>query len=164
MSGIIMYIMGVSGSGKTTIGKMIAEKFNCSFYDGDHFHPVANVQKMTSGKPLTDEDRYGWLVNINTFVKKKIERENVVFACSALKASYREILISGIPRDCFQWVWLKCDYTTIYQRMQSREHFMPPSLLRSQFDLLEIPENCWIVDTSESLGGIKQQLDQFLLK
>lgn len=164
IAGNVIYVMGVSGSGKTTIGKMLAKQLHCSFYDGDHFHPEANVVKMSSGIPLTDQDRLGWLTNINTFVRGKIKRGNVVFACSALKESYREILVNDISETNVKWVWLKCDYSTIYQRMQVREHFMPPSLLKSQFDLLEKPDHCWIIDTSLSMKEVGKQLEDLLSK
>jgi gluconokinase len=136
---MIVLLMGVSGSGKTTIGNLLADTLRWRFYDGDDFHPAANVQKMSSGIPLDDDDRQPWLNALNTLMRECNERnESAVVACSALKNSYREILAKEI--NDLHFVYLKGDYELIVQRLHSRKgHFMKPGMLRSQFDALEEP-------------------------
>lgn len=138
--------MGVSGSGKTTIGQELSARTGYSFYDADNFHTKENKAKMNAGIPLTDEDRWPWLKNIHDFVTEQIARNNIIFVCSALKQVYREHLSRAIEKDC-KWVFLQGDYDTIMDRLKSREgHYMPSTLLQSQFDTLEIPANVIRVD------------------
>ena len=135
----VYYIMGVSGSGKTTTGRLLGEKMGVPFYDGDDFHPAKNIRKMSSGVPLTDDDRYEWLLHINEFVKEKMARQDLIMACSALKEKYREILRRGIDPNC-QWIYLKGNLETISRRLSRRkDHFMPAELLISQLETLEEP-------------------------
>ncbi len=150
--------MGVSGSGKTTIGKKLSEKINMPFFDGDDFHPIANKEKMRSGIPLTDEDREGWLIRLNEKAKEESKKNGAIIACSALKEKYRTILSGGISVPVY-WVFLQGSFDLIKKRMQERKgHFMPPSLLASQFDALEIPENAITVDISKSPGEIVESI------
>ena len=139
--------MGVSGCGKTTIGKMLAETLTIDFYDGDAFHPITNIEKMAAGIPLTDEDRYSWLLDINKQIKESFASgRSVVFACSALKESYRTILAQQIE-NAVVWIYLKGDADTIGLRLKNREgHFMPSTLLQSQFDILEEPSTAIHID------------------
>ena len=139
-------VMGVSGCGKTTIGKLLAEHFGCEFRDADSFHPAANVAKMSAGHPLTDEDRWPWLMAIADWLDAVRDqcaasgttRIATIVSCSALKRAYRSILIGS--RDDVSLVYLKGDKALIGARMAARRHhFMPPSLLDSQFDALEEP-------------------------
>jgi len=131
--------MGVSGSGKTTIGRLLSAKTGYPFYDADSFHPPENIYKMKAGKQLTDADRLPWLNNIHTFVIGEIKNCSIIIACSALKQSYRKLLENQLENQC-SWVFLKGDFNTIMNRMKNRtEHFMPPDLLQSQFDTLEMP-------------------------
>lgn len=142
----VIYIMGVAGSGKTTIGQLLSAKTGYTFYDADNFHPQKNIEKMGNGLPLTDDDRWPWLDNINAFVSEKINTLTIIMACSALKQAYRQRLCKGIAQQC-TWVFLKGDYTTIADRMKNRTgHFMPATLLQSQFDALEIPANAMEAD------------------
>lgn len=130
-------VMGVSGCGKTTLGKALAEKTGLTFYDGDDYHPAENIRKMSAGIPLTDADRKGWLERLNTLCREH-QKSGLVLACSALKQSYRDILEKGLEQVL--WVYLEGSYETILGRLQKREgHYMPPTLLRSQFDALEPP-------------------------
>ncbi|SOE23601.1 6-phosphogluconate dehydrogenase [Spirosomataceae bacterium TFI 002] len=134
---MILYVMGVSGSGKSTIGNLLSEKLNIAFYDGDNFHPEANVYKMSQSIPLTDEDRKGWLEALN-FKAKELQNdgESGIFACSALKDSYRKVLSLGLKEVHF--IHLDGSKELIKQRLQARKgHFMPPNLLDSQFETLE---------------------------
>lgn len=133
-------IMGVSGSGKSTIGAALAERIGFAFEDGDAYHPEANVAKMHAGIPLTDEDRWPWLKAIAAAIDRKAEaRTPVIIACSALKRAYRDILVHG--RDDVRIVYLKGTQDVIAQRLSRRDHhFMPASLLDSQFATLEEPE------------------------
>jgi gluconokinase len=135
---MIILIMGVSGSGKTTVGRHLAERLGCSFAEGDDFHPPANVAKMRGGTPLDDEDRWPWLKLIADRIEAAIAGgQDLVVACSALRAAYRDILIAG-RTDC-HLVYLEGTPELIRERMQARSHFMPPALLKSQFATLEAP-------------------------
>ena len=146
--------MGVSGSGKTTIGLQLAAKTGYPFYDADNFHPHKNIDKMKAGQPLTDEDRWPWLDNIHDFVTEKIKMGNIILACSALKQVYRNRLSKGIEQHC-RWVFLNGSYETIAKRMQNRVgHYMPGSLLQSQFDVLEIPANAIQADITATPAQI----------
>jgi len=131
--------MGVSGSGKTTIAARLAERLGWTFAEADRFHSPANVGKMRSGTPLTDEDRAPWLAALAAWIDQaRAAGENAVVACSALKRRYRDVLI-GARRDV-QLVYLKGNHGLIAQRMAARpHHYMPVSLLASQFEALEEP-------------------------
>ena len=132
---MIVIVMGVSGSGKTTIGKALAEKKNIPFYDADDFHPPDNISKMASGTPLTDEDREPWLKLLSA---KLVEWGDAVLACSALKEAYRERLTE--LTDQVYWVYLKGSKEAILKRMEERKgHYMKAPMLDSQFDTLEEP-------------------------
>ena len=142
----VIFIMGVSGSGKTTIGEDLSARTGFEFYDGDAFHTPENIAKMKAGTPLTDEDRWPWLNNIHEFAKEKIKTRNIIIVCSALKQVYRDILSAGIEENC-KWIFLSGDYNTILSRLKNRTgHYMPPTLLQSQFDTLEIPANAIGID------------------
>src|SRR6476660_900568 len=126
---MIVVVMGVSGSGKSTIGQPLAERLDFPFLDADEFHPPENVAKMASGTPLTDEDRWPWLALLNTKLKNE---KNAVLACSALKQSYRDALARGLA-DC-RFVHLRGTIELIRSRLADRKHrYMPASLLESQF-------------------------------
>jgi gluconokinase len=147
---MIIILMGVSGSGKTTVGERLAQALGWPFYDGDQFHPPANVAKMQQGTPLTDEDRWPWLHALRTQIETWIRQGvSAVLACSALKQAYRAYLI--IDEGEVKLVYLKGDYNLIHERLaQRRGHFMPPGLLASQFAALEEPEQGVVVDIVHS--------------
>lgn len=131
--------MGVSGSGKTTIGKLLAEELGLSFFDGDSYHPEVNVQKMAQGHPLNDDDRKGWLERLNELAQEH-ENQGAVIACSALKSRYRKLLRQRIEKIDF--VYLEGSFELISKRLDDRKgHFMPSELLRSQFEALEVPDD-----------------------
>jgi gluconokinase len=135
----VMIVMGVSGSGKSTIGSLLARRLHWEFEDADWLHPASNVDKMHNGIPLTDEDRGPWLEAVATWIDNaRRAGEHAVVACSALKRRYRCILIGD--RTNVRLVYLKGDETLIARRIATRhEHFMPRSLLHSQFEALEEP-------------------------
>ena len=135
----ILVVMGVSGSGKSTIGTLLAIQLHWEFEDGDWFHPARNIDKMHAGIPLTDEDRAPWLIAIADFIDQaRLSGKHAVVACSALKRRYRTVIIGNRPD--VRLVYLKGDVELIGRRIAARhEHFMPQSLLQSQFDALEEP-------------------------
>jgi gluconokinase len=140
--------MGVSGVGKTTIGKLLAASLHWEFSDADTFHSSANIEKMRHGTPLNDADRMPWLEDLQTVMKCWLaENQNVVLACSALKNSYRQFLLFN---HRIQLVYLKGDFELVQNRLQAREnHFMPKKLLQSQFEDLEEPDKAICVDVSQ---------------
>ena len=145
---MIILLMGVSGAGKTTIGKLLAASLNWEFSDADNFHTATNIEKMRLGIPLNDADRKLWLEDLQAAIKNWLqENKNVVLACSALKTSYRQMLIID---SCIQLVYLKGSFDVIETRLKARQnHFMTEKLLKSQFHDLEEPDNCICVDVSE---------------
>ena len=140
--------MGPMGCGKTTIGKILAEKLGGSFYDGDDFHPGKNVEKMRAGIALTDEDRKLWLENLHGNIQRWLkDKENTILACSALKQAYRDIL--GVDQNTVRTVYLKGSYELLRKRIEERQHpYMGKNLLRSQLDTLEEPKDGLTVDIS----------------
>lgn len=135
----VLVVMGVSGSGKSTIGTQLALALHWDFEDGDWFHPARNIDKMHAGMPLTDEDRAPWLIAIADFIDQaRLAGNRVVIACSALKRRYRAVIVGNRPD--VRLVYLKGDMELISRRVATRhEHFMPTSLLESQFEALEEP-------------------------
>ena len=146
-------IAGVSGSGKTTIGKLVAEKLGCEFADADAFHPPENIAKMSSGIPLDDADRAGWLEALGHHLAG---RESVVLACSALKKAYRDCLreLAGPIR----FFVLTADRARLEERLASREHFMPGSLLDSQLATLELGEDVEVVENSSDPAKVAEAI------
>ena len=134
-----LVIMGVSGSGKSPIGETLGQRLGWPYADGDSFHPPANVAKMKSGQPLTDEDRWPWLKAIAAEIERRRQLgEHIIIACSALKKAYRDILVHG--RDDIRMVYLNGSQDLVADRIGHRKgHFMPPGLLDSQFATLEPP-------------------------
>ena len=132
-------VMGVSGAGKSTVGQLIAARLDCPFRDADSFHPPANIAKMSSGAPLTDEDRMPWLAAIAHWIDERCgQGEPGIVSCSALKRAYRQRIIGARRR--VRLVYLKGDRALIGRRLEARRHhFMPASLLESQFATLEEP-------------------------
>lgn len=135
----MLVVMGVSGSGKSTVGTLLAARLQWQFEDADGFHPPSNIEKMHSGIPLTDDDRWSWLRAIAAWIDQaRAAGRHGIVACSALKRSYRDLLIG--ERSGVRLVYLKGDESLISGRIVNRqEHFMPASLLHSQFTTLEEP-------------------------
>jgi 6-phosphogluconate dehydrogenase len=159
MGNKIYFIMGVSGCGKTTIAQMLAQSLDIQYFDGDDFHPAANVQKMATGIPLTDADRFNWLKSLQQKAQQCISQEkSAVFACSALKEDYRRILMQSIENQSVL-IYLKGDFETILQRMSHRKgHFMPIELLKSQFEILEEPQLAITIDIKNQPNIIIQKI------
>jgi gluconokinase len=153
----ILIVMGVSGSGKTTVGKELAQELGWAFIEGDQFHCDANIEKMASGTALTDKDRDIWLSMLRKEIEKVLAREDcAVIACSALKESYRHRLNVD---DRVQFVFLNIPFSVAEERLKKRKgHFMPVSLLESQFATLQQPEG------AEYINVDAQQLPQEIVK
>lgn len=157
--------MGVSGSGKTTIGRALADDLDWRFVEGDDFHPPENVEKMAAGVPLDDQDRRPWLQALRVRVDEACGRnENLILACSALKDAYRDFLEQNDP-ECVHFVFLQGSEELIQQRLEQRHgHFMNPKLLRSQFESLEPPDDAIEIDISPPLEVITARIrDEFSL-
>ena len=137
---MIIVLMGVTGSGKTTVGKLLSRRLDWKYYDADDFHPSANVEKMRRGMPLDDGDRKPWLESLRTLISDRLARdENAVLACSALKEAYRRRLLID---DRVKLVFLNGAYHLIEKRLRKRRrHYMSPQLLDSQFATLEPPQD-----------------------
>ena len=144
---MIIVLMGVAGSGKTTVGTMLAEAMKCPFLEGDSLHSKENIDKMSDGIPLTDADRAPWLAAIRMRILERFERGlDLVVACSALKQQYRKVLGKDVP---ITWVYLKGSPALIRARLRHRpNHFMKADMLASQFDVLEEPADALVVDVS----------------
>ena len=156
---LAIIIMGVSGCGKTTVGKLLSERTGIEFFDGDDFHSPANKQKMANGLPLNDDDRAGWLTRLADLLKDRLSQgKNTILACSSLKQKYRDILNTQPGNVCF--VYLKGSYDDIYKRMRTRsDHYMKAGMLKSQFETLEEPADALIVDITLTP---KQKIDLIL--
>ena len=150
-------LMGVSGSGKSTLGKILAKKLNGFFIEGDELHPKKNIQKMSNGIPLSDNDRYCWLKKIKNEILSFSKNEQlIVVSCSALKEKYREI-IQG-EKKIF-WIFLYSKYKLIYSRIKKRKnHFMNEKLLKSQFEDLEIPSYGLHINVKEKIDTIIEKI------
>lgn len=151
--------MGVSGCGKTTVGKGLAQALFIPFYDADDFHPTANIEKMKRGIPLDDSDRSPWLEHLSKAMVTWEKDGGAVLACSALKEAYRKTLSK---KTAVTWVWLTADFETIYQRMKQRNHFMKPEMLQSQLDTLEAPSYGIHVDASQNVDTIVSEIEKQL--
>jgi gluconokinase len=160
-SGFVV-LMGVAGSGKTTVGEALAKRLGWRFYDADGFHPAENVAKMANGTPLTDSDRAAWLAALHALIASSLkENRPGVLACSALKESYRRQLLEGLEGVLL--VYLKGSYELIRSRLSLRQdHYMKPNMLKSQFEALEEPANALAFDISlpvdEIVGEIMKHM------
>jgi gluconokinase len=151
-------VMGVSGCGKTRIGANFAKAMGVPFIEGDDYHSPENVRRMSSGIPLTDEDRAGWLQMLAGLIRDaKDAGTGLVLTCSSLKRSYRDVLRAGASPKPLRFIYLRGTREVIGERLRARKgHFMPPALLESQFEALEEPtpdEAAWVVD----IGGSAEE-------
>lgn len=152
-------VMGVSGSGKSTVGKLLSDRLNCQFYDADDFHPPSNINKMNQGKPLTDSDRLPWLLKLQKLITNTLDaKKTAILACSALKENYRKIMAGNCSTQVV-WIYLYGDYETINNRLKERQnHFLDARLLCSQFETLEEPKNALIIDVSQNPQEIVERI------
>jgi gluconokinase len=154
---MVVIVMGVAGSGKTTVGRLLAETAGCQFLDADTLHPAANIAKMSAGTPLTDDDRQPWLSALREqIVAAANGQHDLVVACSALKETYRAFLARGVP---VEWAYLKGRPYVFRDRLRHRTgHFMTARLLTSQFDALEEPADAIVVDASQPPEAIVDEI------
>jgi len=155
---MVIILMGVSGSGKSTVGRQLARMLDGVFQDGDWFHPTANIAKMRAGRPLTDEDRELWLDSLSQAIDRWLVRDcPYILACSALKQEYRQRLQWGNPR--VQFIYLKGSPALIEHRLAGREnHFMPPSLLASQLATIEEPQGIPAIEIDQTPDAIAAEI------
>lgn len=151
-------LMGVSGSGKTTVGHALADELGWSFIDGDDFHPPENIVKMSQGIPLDDRDRQEWLKTLSTLLSnQKASGEASVLACSALKRNYQEQL-RGNRKD-LKFVYLAGDFDLIMDRMRTRrKHFMKAQMLASQFEILDPPPDAMVINIDQPVASIVDEI------
>ena len=157
---VIIVVMGVSGSGKTTVGRKLSERLKWPYVEADDFQPPENVAKMARGEPLTDVDRAPWLRTLRQKITKLIEQnENAIVSSSALKHQYRYIL-RGDSGEAAKLVFLKGSYDLIKERMQGREHFFKPEMLDSQFDTLEEPalSEALVVEIDQPVDSVVDEI------
>ena len=160
---MIVILMGVSGVGKTTIGKLLSVRTGWNFEDADDYHSEENQRKMAAGTPLTDADRAPWLAALHERMKEYSEQgRSVIFACSALKRQYRERLAEGFAENEFRFVYLYAPASVIRERIHVRGHaFMNPNLLESQMETIEEPSEAWPVSVA---GSPEQSVDEILTR
>lgn len=155
---MIIILMGVTGCGKTSVGKLLSQRTGLSFLDADDFHPPENIRKMQSGKPLNDDDRMPWLKELLKQITRANRGQGCILACSALKQSYRDVLKSN-PDLEVKFVYLKGSRELIARRLQERKkHFMPAQLLDSQFNDLEEPQDALTVSVDQTPEAIAAEI------
>ncbi|HEX4156798.1 MAG TPA: gluconokinase [Acidobacteriaceae bacterium] len=159
---MIVVLMGVTGSGKTTIGTLLAQRTGTIFADADDYHPAANKLKMRAGIPLNDDDRRPWLEELNRLLKGWYQSgEGGVLACSALKQSYREMLASGMPEGAIAFVWLDGTKELLSERLAQRHHeYMNPKLLESQLATLEPPVKALRINNDRTPETVVEEILQ----
>jgi gluconokinase len=157
---MILVLLGVACAGKTTIGHILSARLGWCFEDGDDYHPLANRQKLESGIPLTDEDREPWLNALHARMQELIDcSQNAVFACSALKQKYRDLLVAGFEPGQVRFALLDATRDLLEERIQKRHHqYMNPNLLGSQLATLEVPADAWRISVCGTPEETAQQL------
>jgi gluconokinase len=159
---MILIVAGVAGSGKTTVGELVAARLGWEFADGDSFHPAANIAKMKAGHPLADEDRWPWLEAIGSWMDDRLARgQSAVVACSALKRSYRDVLLTG--RDQVSLIFLQISPVEDEARLKARHgHFFTEPLLASQWAAMEVPDASERAHVLEVRGTAEQTADEII--
>jgi carbohydrate kinase (thermoresistant glucokinase family) len=159
---MIVVIMGVTACGKSTVGKLLAKQLSLPFIEGDNFHPPENILKMSTGTPLTDEDRRPWLEALSKELKIHEQKRGAVLACSALKEIYREILQQSL-HEKITWIYLEGSETILKERIRNRNgHFMPEELLHSQLITLEIPSYAYCFSIEKEPETIVKKIVQLI--
>ena len=155
---MILVLMGVSGSGKTTVGQILSGKLGWPLLDADEFHSAANIEKMSNGIPLEDADRWPWLDRMNAELRAREARgDSVLLACSALKQAYRDRISRGVAE--IRWIYLKGGFELIRKRLEARKgHYMKAGLLESQFATLEEPKDALSVDIADTADSIANSI------
>jgi gluconokinase len=155
---MLLLVMGVTASGKTTVGHLLRDRLGWPFYDGDDFHPPANIEKMSHGIPLTDDDRAPWLAALHKLLADTEARgDSAILACSALKTAYRDVLGEGLKT--LRIIFLKGDPATLQERLDHRVgHFMPKTMLPSQMAALEEPADAIVVNAALPPNVLLQQI------
>lgn len=162
MNHLLIVLMGVSGSGKTTVGELLSTQTGLPFYDGDDFHPAANVAKMAAGQPLTDEDRAGWLADLAAHLGQWEQSTGAILACSALKESYRQTLQAGTQAP-IHWVFLTGDPALLRARMTHRTgSYMKANMLDSQLETLQVPAYGLHLDVAHTPPELVAQITKWL--
>ncbi len=157
---MVIFLMGVSGCGKTTVGRMLSEQTGIPFYDADDFHPQANIDKMSRGEALTDADRASWLQILADHLQVWNRKGGAILACSALKEKYRKILSQNLENHI--WAVLTGSFDLILDRIRHRkDHYMGESLLQSQFDTLEIPDYGIQIDIEQAPEKIVEKIIEY---
>jgi gluconokinase len=161
MRALAVVLMGVSGSGKTTVGRILAGRLGWEFLDADDFHSPANVEKMRRGEPLDDADRRPWLLALAAALRERLDRgEGTVLACSALKAGYRDVLHVD---DRVRFAFLSADRPLLEKRLAGRSgHYFDPGLLQSQLETLEVPEDALTLDAERAPHALARDVEQAL--
>lgn len=158
---MIIFVIGVSGCGKSTIASKLSSAIGIPYYDADDYHSKSNIEKMRMGRPLNDNDRSSWLSNLSTKLQEWEKEEGAILACSALKEKYRETLLQSLEK--YRWVFLSGSYDLIFERMHKREgHFMTKEMLKSQFDALEVPTYGLHIDIENSPEEIVEKIKSVL--
>ncbi|MEX2671795.1 MAG: gluconokinase [Phycisphaeraceae bacterium] len=159
--GMILIVMGVSGSGKSTVGRQLAERLGWRFLDADAYHSPANIEKMSRGEPLTEADRQDWLKALREEIEQQLAQDaSAVLACSALTKAARHTL--RVDRERVKFIYLKGSADLIRRRMAGRQHFMPPALLTSQFATLEPPTDAITVSIDQPIAAVIDAIVQQL--
>ena len=163
-----LVVMGVSGTGKTTVGSALAARLSMPFVEGDRLHPEANIAKMSAGVPLDDDDRRPWLQRLGAELARYDEAgQRVVLTCSALKRGYRDLLRSDVPQGSVFFVHLAASFDVLRARMEARRHFMPASLLQSQLDTLEPlgpDEDGAVFDVTDPVDRVVDEVERAVLR
>jgi gluconokinase len=157
---MILIVMGVTASGKSTVAAELVRLTGWQFAEGDEYHSAANKQKMHAGLPLTDEDRAPWLASLHNVIAAWVSNgQSGVMTCSALKQSYRDVLTKGVPNGMYRFVLLEAPVQVLEERIKDRPgHFMNPGLLQSQIDTLELPQDALRVDTVDGPSATAQKI------
>jgi gluconokinase len=161
----VFFVSGVSGTGKSTLGRYLADTFSLSFEEGDSYHSASNIDKMSAGIPLQDVDRWEWLKILNRVAKQHLNADrDVVVSCSALRSAYRDVLTEDIT-SCCHFIYLHASQSVLSGRLKQREHFFNgDAMLDSQFSALELPsqESAFIINVAQSFDDVAKEAERYI--